>query len=364
MKILLCIGKLNSGGAEKNISILANLLCEKNYDVTILTFDKNNSKPFFFLNKKIKLINLDLIKKTNNKLQSLYNFTHRIVVIRRLLIREKFDCFISFINTMNITMLIGSIFLNLIKIISDRNNPFYSRNTPLIKIMKILFYRYANKLVLQTSKVKEYYWFVNKKKIVVINNFFSEQFSKKIKYNLNKKIKILVVSKIEKQKGLEILIGALIQIKKRYNFKCDIYGKGSMQVSIKNLITKNNMSNFIFLKKPKNLSHVYKKYDLYILSSYFEGYPNSLVEAMMVGLPVISSSCDYGPKEIISENKNGIFFKVGSKLDLIKKIELMLNDYKFASNLGKKAKQAYKSSEINRKNLKKWLKILSLKIHI
>jgi glycosyltransferase involved in cell wall biosynthesis len=259
---------------------------------------------------------------------------------------------------MNITMLVGSIFLNLTKIISDRNNPFYSRNTFLIKIMKILFYRYADKLILQTNKVKEYYWFVSKKKIFIINNFFSEKFSKKTKYILKKKIKFLVVSKIEKQKGLEILIGALTQIKKKHNFKCDIYGKGSMQTDIKNLIIKNHLSNLIFIKKPKNLSNVYKKYDLYILSSYYEGYPNSLVEAMITGLPVISSSCDYGPREIISDKKNGVLFNVGSKSDLIKKIELMLYNYKFASKLGNEAKNIYKPSEINKKNLNKWLNAL------
>tara|TARA_B100001057_G_scaffold499367_1_gene609738 strand:- start:1114 stop:1260 length:147 start_codon:yes stop_codon:yes gene_type:complete len=48
MKILLCISTLKSGGAEKNISILANFLIRHNYEVTILTFDRKNSRPFFF----------------------------------------------------------------------------------------------------------------------------------------------------------------------------------------------------------------------------------------------------------------------------------------------------------------------------
>ena len=48
MKILLCISTLQSGGAKKNISILANLLTKKNYEVTILTFDKKKVNLFFF----------------------------------------------------------------------------------------------------------------------------------------------------------------------------------------------------------------------------------------------------------------------------------------------------------------------------
>lgn len=358
MKILLCIATLRSGGAEKNISFLANFLSKKNHQVTILNFDKKKNKPFFLLNKKVRVINLDVLKNSNNLFFSIYNFFCRILLIRKFLIKEKFNYFISFINTMNITMLIASMFLNILKIISDRNNPYYDRNTILIKILKILFYRHADKLVLQTKQVQKYYWFIKKKKIFLINNFFSDNFSKKTKYNLGKKIKIIIVSRIEKQKGLELLVSALNQIKKKYKFKCDIYGKGSMKIELKKTIKKNNLSKLIFLKKPTNLENIYKKYDLYILSSIYEGYPNSLVEAMITGLPVISSSCDYGPKEIIKNKYNGILFKVGSKNHLIKKIELILNDYNFARNLGKNAKHNYNSTIINKKNFDKWQKII------
>ena len=61
MKILLCIGTLRSGGAEKNISILANFWLKK-FHVTILTFDKKFSKPFFYLDKKVEVLNLNILK--------------------------------------------------------------------------------------------------------------------------------------------------------------------------------------------------------------------------------------------------------------------------------------------------------------
>ena len=64
---------------------------------------------------------------------------------------------------MNITMLISTMFLNLKKIISDRNNPYYSRNSFLIKLFAF-FYRLADNLVLQTKQAKEYYWFIKNKK--------------------------------------------------------------------------------------------------------------------------------------------------------------------------------------------------------
>ena len=361
MKILLCISTLQSGGAEKNISILANLLTKKNYEVTILTFDKKKSKPFFFLDKRINVVNLNLLKKSNNILSSIQNFIIRVRLIRKLVVQGKFKYFISYINTMNITMLISTAFLKIKKIISDRNNPYYSRNSMLVKILKIIFYRNADRLIIQTKQSIFFYWFIDKKKISIINNFFNQNFGEKKKYKLAKKIKIIVVSKIEKQKGIELIVNSLIKIKKKYNFQCDIYGKGNLFFHIKKIINQNKMSDSIYLKKTHNLKNIYKKYDLYILSSYYEGYPNSLVEAMITGLPVLSSSCDYGPKEIISNKINGILFKVGSQLDLIKKIESLINNYSFATKLGQKAKLNYNPVIINNNNLKKWLNILRKK---
>ena len=262
---------------------------------------------------------------------------------------------------MNITMLISTIYINIKKIISDRNNPYYSRNSFVVKLLKILFYRNVDKLIIQTKASKSFYWFINEKKISIINNFFNSNIVTKKKYKLKKKIKIIVVSKLEKQKGIELLVNSLSKIKKNFNFKCDIYGEGNIFLKIKKTIKKNKMSDSICLKRTRDLTNVYKKYDIYILSSYYEGYPNSLVEAMMCGLPVISSSCDYGPKEIISNKVNGILFKVGSELDLISKIEFLITNYNFATKIGQEARLNYNPILINNKNLNKWLSILKKK---
>jgi glycosyltransferase involved in cell wall biosynthesis len=73
----------------------------------------------------------------------------------------------------------------------------------------------------------------------------------------------------------------------------------------------------------------YKKSNLFILSSIYEGFGNVLVEALQHKCPVITSNCKSGPMEIIENGKYGYFFNVGDYFGLSKKI---LNFYKIQMN--------------------------------
>ena len=79
--------------------------------------------------------------------------------------------------------------------------------------------------------------------------------------------------------------------------------------------------------------------DLFILSSKFEGLPNVLIEAQLQGIPIISSDCSTGPKEILQNGKLGSLFKVGNYISLSKLIINFYDNKKFylkKANLGKK----------------------------
>lgn len=88
MKILLCISTLKSGGAEKNISFLANYLA-KDHQITILTFDGPNSNPFYKIDRTIQIVNLDLLKKNKNFFLKLKHLFKRIKIIRKFIKKKK-----------------------------------------------------------------------------------------------------------------------------------------------------------------------------------------------------------------------------------------------------------------------------------
>ena len=89
----------------------------------------------------------------------------------------------------------------------------------------------------------------------------------------------------------------------------------------------------------KNAYEFMNSADLFILSSKYEGLPNVLIEAQSLGVPVISSNCSSGPKEILLNGKAGTTFKTGNHFDLKNKIKLFLKNEIFFYKKAKFAKK-------------------------
>lgn len=88
------------------------------------------------------------------------------------------------------------------------------------------------------------------------------------------------------------------------------------------------MQEKIFLKgKSNHIASILNDSKLFVLSSDYEGMPNALIEAITVGMPVISTDCPCGGSRMLIENyKNGILTEVGNQNDLEKAMRTILND--------------------------------------
>ena len=85
-----------------------------------------------------------------------------------------------------------------------------------------------------------------------------------------------------------------------------LVGYGSQKKIITKFISDNNLKNNVeIITKPKNVYSFYKKADLFVLTSLYEGFGNVLVEAGMFKVPIISTNCKSGPKEILGNGKFG-----------------------------------------------------------
>ena len=135
-------------------------------------------------------------------------------------------------------------------------------------------------------------------------------------------------------KNHQFLIESLNKMESKYKFNLLILGNGYLEKFLKNLIKKYELNDYV-----KILNYQYNPYpyinnsDGLILSSFYEGYPNVLIESGALNKIIISSNCKSGPKEILNKNKNGYLFKTNDfnsfKMSLIKFYKNKNNQKKF-----------------------------------
>ena len=133
------------------------------------------------------------------------------------------------------------------------------------------------------------------------------------------------------------MLNPLNLLKNSYNIKFKLYliGRGYKYNLLLNYILHNNLQKNIKLAGyKKNAFEYIKSSNLFVLSSKHEGLPNTLIEAQAAGVPIISSNCPTGPKEILMKGKLGDLFNPDDYKNLCKKI---YNYYKNRKLLKKKS---------------------------
>lgn len=124
---------------------------------------------------------------------------------------------------------------------------------------------------------------------------------------------ILGIGRLVNQKDFSTLIRAFAIIRTQYQAKLIILGEGENRNQLENLISDLNLKTDVLL--PGFISNPYTymaKASVFVLSSAWEGSPNTLVEAMACGTPVVSTDCLSGPREILENGKYGRLVKVGN----------------------------------------------------
>lgn len=371
MKIIFCIrGTFNSGGMEKVLSQKINYFYENfGYECLIVTTDQKKRKDFFYFNKNIKKIDLDInyeenkgsfLKKTIFFIIKQYIHKKRL---KKIILKEKPNIIISmgdeekfFLPSIKnkAKIILEHHFFKEFKILESEKKSFLYkvRAKILSKLEGKLIRKYDEFLVL-TQEDKKYY---NDERVKVINNALAD-YSKNIA-NLEAK-KIISVGRLEYQKGFDILIEIWKKIAKKYpDWSLDIYGEGELREELQKKIDESDLSNSIFLKgREKNIQDKYLEASIYVMSSRYEGFGMVLVEAQACGLPIVSFDCPCGPKDIISNGKDGFLCKFGDIEEMASRISYLIENEEVRKIMGRKAREnSLKFTE--ERIMKKWEDLL------
>ena len=139
------------------------------------------------------------------------------------------------------------------------------------------------------------------------------------------------MGRLDKNKNQIFLINSLNKIEKKFKFNLVIIGSGKEKINLLKKVKDFNLQNYVkIIDFQKNPYPFIKSSDFLILSSFYEGYPNVLLEAGCLRIPIISSDCRSGPMEIIQAGKNGYLYKNNNFIDFEKKIKKIFVSSKFS----------------------------------
>ena len=347
MKVVLVISSLAAGGGERVITALANYLSRIGRSVTIVTIDEADSTPFYQLHEKVKVLGLGLLNKKQNFSipKRFFLLVRRLYKVREVLKEQNANMIISFIDKMNVLTLLSMLGENIPIIVSERIDPQeqidakIERHSAAFRLLRHVSYRKSYAVVVQTKSVSDYFLSYQKLNVHIIPN--PNLITTKVKKTINKKVKsIIAVGRLHPQKDHETLIKAMPPVlKENPSLHLRIFGEGPLKRKLQYQIDDLGISRNITLEGVNsNIYECLDNADIFIMPSLYEGFSNSLMEALALGVPTIVSDCS-GNLDIVSSHDAGVVFSKGNSSELSEKINYLVKSYTKRCFLSKKGQE-------------------------
>lgn len=356
IKLLVYTSHLGGGGAEKHLVRILNHFDFNVFEVLIITtelfgeYEKD-------LNKNIKVKRCGLAfpfkySATVGRLTTYYG-------VRKLLKRWKPDLFFSIQDIHNVIALKAweslrkpcPIILGVQNSVLDRYSEDKIADRWVLKTIKTK-YHLADKVIALSEGVKEGLLSLNPKVEPVIdviyNAGFDDDVLKLISHHqlqitdkTNDKYIIIACGRLSKQKGYKYLLPAFEKLlSKNSNVELWILGIGELESKLKQMTKDLGIDESVkYLGFKSDPFEYFAQADLFVLSSEFEGFGNVIVEAMISGLPVVSTDCPHGPSEILNNGEFGVLVEVCNSEALYIGMEKLINDKELISHLKKSGQQ-------------------------
>ena len=346
MKITFVTATLTSGGSERVMSIVANKMQERGYEVEIICL--NDQIVFYPINEGIKITHVEVEAGTKLLPKKLWWF-------RKYIQKTQPDVVIAFMVSVYTVTLLALMGVDIPVISSVRNDPAYSNLRKKIT-RKLLLPRSAH-VVVQTQQIKEFFNKNIQKKTTVIYNPVNERvfeapltppsMGRYDNDNPGLKIKdkrlnrIISVGRLYPQKDQKTMIEAFAKVSERHpDWKLVIFGEGPQRRALETMIQdpRFKIQDKVFLPgRSENIIDELKKSKIFCLSSVYEGMSNALVEAICVGLPIVTTKVS-GTEELIKDGENGFIVNVGDKEAMAKALVKIIEDENLQNQFTEKNK--------------------------
>lgn len=338
------IASLAKGGAQRVILNLSQSLRDKGYRVVLVT--TYIAETEYDLPDGVERILSDITpeEETTNRVK---NFHRRYWKLRNIWKSIQPDCIISFIGKNNFMAILTAFGLRIPVLTSVRGEPKEEYYNTLTRVLSKTLMGLSTGLILQTKDAKAYFPKWIQKKAVILDNPLNPHFIGEY-YTGPREKKIVTVGRIDENKNQKLLIDAFAKIAAEIpEYTLVIHGDGESLPALQAYVTQGDGVRGSFLDMNQNhdigrgsgpflnqnhataqssdwrkrviftgaITDVKERLQtakLFVLPSNTEGMPNSLMEALALGVPAVSTDCPCGgPKELMEGKENGILVPVG-----------------------------------------------------
>ena len=358
-KVLIVIDTLYGGGAERVACRIANALSVDNEVViyTRSTPDRyqiaENIKVLIFTNPPLLLDyrgrGMTFIQPIEAPLNNLNLYWYLIKKLKDIKRKEKPDVTLSLLKIPNIINAFSE--GPGLKVLSERNNP--AKKNAAYRRWSNLCFRRADRVVFQTETIRNHYSSSIRKKGVVVPNpvLVDCQATGGSK-------RIVTLGRLHPQKNHAMLIKAFALFSKNHpEHTLHIYGKDSGEENLKPLIESLSLTDKVFIEGFKNPVHPFiADAEQFVLSSDYEGTPNALLEALMMGFPCITTAFE-GTHELLGEDAPCLVTPVGDEVALAEAMARLADDSALRETLSTCAVQFAQDFSME-KIMPKWRDVL------
>jgi glycosyltransferase involved in cell wall biosynthesis len=332
---------LGAGGSEHVVNLVANHWAHLGFEVTIVTLETPDTKPYYDFAPGISILRVGVPPKRASRLTAAWLVFQRIRRIRRTIRLIKPDFVLSFLTRTNVVALISTLGTGIPVIVSERNNPEAQPFGIGWKWLQTMLYPRAFGLVAMTAGAMAHFPEKMRRRSWIIPNAVDLPADWACKRGEGI---VTAVGRLTHQKGFDILLDAFAKIEGAFpGWRLVIWGEGEDREKLE------KQRRMLGLEDRVEMPGVTAKpgqwietADVFVLSSRYEGWGIVLLEAMAAGLPVVSFNCKWGPSAMITDGEDGLLVAPEDAEALAASLARILADVGLRTQLSSRAAETAK----------------------
>lgn len=358
MRLCLVISSLRSGGAERVATTLANHWTSKGWSITVVTL-ASETTDFYELDPTVRRIALDCVGHSSSRIAGLVNNLRRIRAVRRALRAEKSDIALGFMPSVNIITGLACVGTGITVVGSEHiHPPMAPLEQPWRSMRHVVYPHLAAVSALTSSSADWVRQYTGARQVPVMPNPIAYPLPDGAPHinpeaavrGLAGEYTLLAVGRLAYEKGFDQLLDAFAAVRpSQPQWHLLILGEGPLRDDLLDKRARLGLEGSVaMLGAVGNIGDWYAVADAYVMTSRFEGFGNTLAEALAYGVPAVAVDCETGPREILRHEVDGLLVPQDDHKALVEALDRLMADPVLRARFAQRAIEARERFAVER----------------